>query len=63
MAAGVLLIASVDAAWAIGPRDARTGEECRAQVNANFDSIEAQMRANGNYRGIAVTEDEDLRRV
>jgi hypothetical protein len=59
MAAGVLLIAGVDAARAIGPRDARTGEECRAQVNANFDAIEAQMRANGNYRGIAVTEDED----
>lgn len=58
MAAGVLLIASVGGARAIGPRDARNGEECRAQVNAHFDAVEAEMLAYGNYRGIAVTEDE-----
>jgi len=48
MAAGVLLIASVGGARAIGPRDARNGEECRAQVNAHFDAVEAEMLAYGN---------------
>ena len=41
------------AALAIGRYDARNGDECRAQVNANFDAATAQMRASGNLSGIA----------
>jgi hypothetical protein len=41
------------AVLAIGRYDARNGDECRAQVNANYDAATAQMRANGNLRGIA----------
>lgn len=43
------------AAHAFGKYDARNGEECRAQVNANYDAVVAEMRAHGNLRGIEVT--------
>lgn len=59
MVAGFALLVGVGPARAIGPHDARSGEECRAQVNAQFDAVEAKMAAHGNYDGIAVTEDHD----
>jgi hypothetical protein len=37
-----------------GRYDARNGDECRTQVNANYDAITARMRADGNLTGIAV---------
>lgn len=54
----LLWVAGSGAAGAIGPYDARNGDECRAQVNANYDAVEADMRAHGNYAGIAAVEDE-----
>ena len=42
---------------ALGRYDARNADECRAQVNANFDALQGQMRAQGNQRGIQVTEE------
>lgn len=42
---------------AFGRYDARNGDECREQVNANYDAIVAEMRAHGNFRGIAATEE------
>jgi uncharacterized protein DUF4124 len=39
-------------AHSFGRLDARNGDECRAQVNANYDALEAEMRASGNLRGI-----------
>lgn len=52
----VLLITSASGVHATGPFDARSGDECRAQVNANYDQIEVDMRAHGNYAGIPVVE-------
>jgi hypothetical protein len=40
---------------AIGRYDARDGEECRAQVEANFAAIAREMAAHGNYHGIVST--------
>jgi hypothetical protein len=39
-----------------GRYDARNGDECRAQVNANYDAITARMRADGNLTGIGVVD-------
>lgn len=39
-------------AYPFGKYDARDGDECRAQVNANYDALEADMRAHGNLHGI-----------
>ena len=52
------LIAHIDIANALGPYDARNGDECRAQLNAAYDAREAKMRAEGNDRGIAWTEEQ-----
>lgn len=41
-------------AHSFGKYDSRNGDECRAQVNANYDALAAEMKANGNLRGIAV---------
>ena len=41
-------------ASAFGKYDARNREECRAQVNANYDALTARMRAAGNSRGAEV---------
>jgi len=42
-------------AAAIGRYDARDGDECRAQVEANFQAIARDMAAHGNYHGITST--------
>lgn len=52
------LTANIDIAHAAGPFDARNGNECRAQLNAAYDAREAEMRAEGNARGIAWTEEQ-----
>jgi hypothetical protein len=39
-------------AYPFGKYDARNGDECRVQVNANYDDLEADMRAHGNLHGI-----------
>lgn len=49
----MLLAVASGQALALGRHDARNGDECRAQVNANFDALEAEMRVHGNLRGIA----------
>jgi hypothetical protein len=43
-------------ALALGRYDARNGDECREQVNANFDAMAEKMRASGNARGVASME-------
>lgn len=40
-------------AHSFGKYDSRNGDECRAQVNANYDARAAEMAAHGNFRGIA----------
>lgn len=57
VALAAVLVVGANSVHAIGPYDSRNGDECRAQVNANFDAMEAKMRAEGNDRGIAVVED------
>lgn len=52
----VLLAAGTGNVSAIGPYDSRNGDECRAQVNANYDAMEAAMHANGNDTSIPVVE-------
>ena len=37
-------------AYSFGAYDSRNAEECRAQVNANYDTLAADMRAQGNNR-------------
>lgn len=41
------------ATFAFGRADSRNADECRAQVNANYDALTADMRAHGNTRGAA----------
>ena len=41
-------------AHSFGKYDSRNGDECRAQVNANYDALAAEMQAHGNLHGIAV---------
>jgi hypothetical protein len=52
----VAALAAQGAVHAMGRLDARNGDECRAQVNANFDARAAEMRAHGNARGLAANE-------
>jgi hypothetical protein len=40
-------------AFAIGRYDARNGDECRAQVLANYNALVAKAAASGNTRAIA----------
>ncbi len=51
-----LLLALPGSALALGRYDARSGDECREQVNANFNAMAEQMRAAGNTRGLAAME-------
>lgn len=57
LAAFSLLATGIETTYAIDPYDARNGDECRAQVNANYAAMEDRMRAQGNYAGISVVED------
>lgn len=56
IAAAVLASALPTLAQAIGKYDARNGDECRAQVNANYEALVREMAAHGNYHGIASTD-------
>lgn len=57
-AIAVLPIMRINVAYAAGPYDAHTGDDCRKQVNAYYDAIEAKMRREGNDDGAAYTEDQ-----
>jgi hypothetical protein len=49
---GCSLACATNEAVAIGPYDARNGDECRAQVMANFNALAAESSAAGNPRAI-----------
>jgi len=51
-AISMVVLALPGIAHSFGRYDARNGDECRAQVNANYDALEAEMRAGANFRGI-----------
>ncbi len=56
LAAALLASALPTLAHAIGRHDARNGDECREQVNANYEALVREMAAHGNYHGIASTD-------
>jgi hypothetical protein len=48
-----VVTSAVPGAFAIGRYDARNGDECRAQVIANYNALAARAAAAGNTRAIA----------